>query len=164
MTSSVRGRQIGVTGTWVRIVLGLFLLGFGALGGRVILHDLRLDVAALVAGLVVYPLIFFIALWLRSLRNPEALMAIGPTETALNWVLIVVLMGTASIKPISYIGFGVMVFYGATMLLAAALGYAGCEVSAVSNFVLRRRDQVGCPVLSPIDALDHRQAVSTTSS
>jgi hypothetical protein len=30
------------------------------------------------------------------------------------------------------------------MLLAAARGYAGCAVVALSNWVLRRDDQVGC--------------------
>jgi len=74
-------------------------------------------------------------------------------------VLIVVLTSTQRIAPISFIGYGVFVFYGVTMLLAAALGYAGCEVSAISNWVLRRRDQIGCPVLTPIDALDHRRAI-----
>lgn len=156
------GRQIGSAGTCVRIGLGAFLLVFGALGGRVEFlggHlNTRFDPAALVFGLVVYPLIFFVALWLRSLRDPRPLMATGPTETAINWVLIIVLMSMALIGLLSFIGFGVMVFYGATMLLAAAFGYAGCEVTAVSNLVLGRRDQVGCPVLSPIDALDHRGA------
>jgi hypothetical protein len=40
------------------------------------------------------------------------------------------------------------------MLLAAARGYGGCEVLAVSNWLLRRDDQVGCLVLSPLDRLE----------
>ena len=44
--------------------------------------------------------------------------------------------------------------YGASLLLAAVHGYAGCEVLAVSNWLLRRDDQVGCLVLSPIDQLE----------
>lgn len=164
MRAHASSRQIGVVGTAARIVIGLLLLVLGALGGRVILHDLRFDVAALVVGLVIYPAIFFVALWLRSLRSPGDLKATGVAETAVNWVLIVALTGTAAITPISYIGFGVMVYYGATMLLAAALGYGGCEVTTVSNWVLRRHDQVGCPVLSPIDALDHRPQVGTTAN
>ncbi len=46
-------------------------------------------------------------------------------------------------------------FYGASMLLAAARGYAGCEVLAISNWLLRRDDQVGCVVFWPIDQLEH---------
>jgi hypothetical protein len=45
------------------------------------------------------------------------------------------------------------------MWLAAARGYAGCEVLAVSNWLLRRDDQIGCAVFWPIDQLEqHRTA------
>jgi hypothetical protein len=37
------------------------------------------------------------------------------------------------------------------MLLAAARGYAGCEVLAISNWLLRRDDQLGCMVFAPVD-------------
>ncbi len=37
------------------------------------------------------------------------------------------------------------------MLLAAARGYGGCEVLAISNWILHRDDQIGCLVLGPID-------------
>ena len=50
------------------------------------------------------------------------------------------------------------VFYGASLLLAAARGYAGCEVLAFSNFLLRRNDQVGCVVFSPLDQVEARFA------
>jgi hypothetical protein len=40
------------------------------------------------------------------------------------------------------------------MLLAAARGYAGCEVLAISNWLLHRDDQIGCLVFSPIDRLE----------
>ncbi len=156
----MRDRNIGTVGTVVRVVLGPLLLIWGTLGGRIVLVDglssLRVDWGALVVGLIAFPVIFLVALWARSLRDPAPLSATGPRETGLNWLLIIVLTGTQGIAPISFIGFGVFVFYGATMLLAAALGYAGCEVSAVSNFLLKRQDEIGCPVLSPIDALDRR--------
>jgi len=35
-------------------------------------------------------------------------------------------------------------FYGASMLLAAARGYRGCEELAASDWPLRRGDQIGC--------------------
>ena len=56
-----------------------------------------------------------------------------------------------------------LLFYGASMLLSAARGYAGCEVLAVSNWLLRRDDQVGCLVFSPIDQLE-RRAESTDAA
>jgi hypothetical protein len=53
-----------------------------------------------------------------------------------------------------------LIFYGASMLLAALRGYAGCEVLAVSNWLLRRDDQIGCVVFWPIDSVDQRQRSS----
>ena len=42
------------------------------------------------------------------------------------------------------------------MLLAAARGYAGCEVLAVCNWLLRRHDEVGCLLFAPVDDLERR--------
>ncbi len=42
------------------------------------------------------------------------------------------------------------------MLLAALRGYAGCEVLAVSNWLLGRDDQIGCAVFWPVDHLERR--------
>jgi len=42
------------------------------------------------------------------------------------------------------------------MVLAALRGYTGCEVLAISNWLLRRDDQVGCVVFWPIDILEER--------
>jgi hypothetical protein len=49
-----------------------------------------------------------------------------------------------------------LVFYGGWMLLAALRGYAGCEVLAVSNWLLGRDDQIGCAVFWPVDQLERR--------
>ena len=49
-----------------------------------------------------------------------------------------------------------LLFFGASLLLAAARGYAGCESLAISNWLLRRDDQVGCVVFSPIDEVEAR--------
>ena len=46
------------------------------------------------------------------------------------------------------------------MLLAALRGYAGCEVLAISNWLLRRDDQVGCMVFAPVEDLERRVLVS----
>jgi hypothetical protein len=45
----------------------------------------------------------------------------------------------------------VLIFYGASMLIAAIRGYAGCEALAISNWMLQRDDQLGCLFFSPID-------------
>jgi hypothetical protein len=41
------------------------------------------------------------------------------------------------------------------MLLAAVRGYAGCEVLAVSNWLLGRDDQIGCLLFWPVDHAEH---------
>jgi hypothetical protein len=51
-----------------------------------------------------------------------------------------------------------LLFYGASMLVAATRGYAGCEVLAVSNWLLRRDDQIGCAPFWPVDAWEARGA------
>jgi hypothetical protein len=51
-----------------------------------------------------------------------------------------------------------LIFLGASMLVAALRGYGGCESLAVSNWLLRRDDQVGCLLLSPIDALEAKSS------
>ena len=51
-----------------------------------------------------------------------------------------------------------LLFYGASMWLSALRGYAGCEVLAVSDWLLGRDDQVGCALFWPIDQLEHHRA------
>ena len=64
------------------------------------------------------------------------------------------------VPAISYIGYAAFVFYGASMLLGASRGYAGCEVVAVSNWLLHRDDQIGCLVLSPRDQWERHYVAS----
>jgi peptidoglycan/LPS O-acetylase OafA/YrhL len=40
------------------------------------------------------------------------------------------------------------------MLLAAVIGYAGCETMAISNLVSGRRDEVGCVLFSAFDFIE----------
>ena len=56
-----------------------------------------------------------------------------------------------------------LLFFGNSLLLAAAKGYAGCEVLAISNWLLRRDDQVGCLLYSPLDQLEARLTGSRRS-
>jgi hypothetical protein len=37
----------------------------------------------------------------------------------------------------------------------ALRGYTGCEMLALSNWLLRRTDQIACAVFTPIDSLEH---------
>lgn len=63
-------------------------------------------------------------------------------------------LGTALtyVTPVNRVA--IFVFIGASMLLAAARGYDGCELLAVPNLVLRRRNAIWCPIYTPIDAAE----------
>jgi hypothetical protein len=112
----------------------------------------------LALGLVGFPAVLLASQWLRALRDPSRLQATGPLGTTLNMLLFAALFLTPwYARPLSVTSDAALVFYGASMLLAALRGYAGCEVLAFSNWVLRRDDQVGCLVFAPIDHLEHRR-------
>jgi hypothetical protein len=77
--------------------------------------------------------------------------------SALNVAVFAALFLTPWYAPsISFTSDVALVFYGTSMLVAGLRGYAGCEVLAVSNWLLRRDDQVGCLVFTPLDHLERR--------
>jgi hypothetical protein len=44
------------------------------------------------------------------------------------------------------------------MFVAAWRAQPGCEATVLSNWTLRRDDQIGCPTFAPIDEVDARLA------
>jgi len=87
-------------------------------------------------------------LTLRARRSSEPLSATGPVGHALNLAVLIPLFTLPATAGAAFL------FYGASMLVAAARRSGGCEVTAISNTLLRRDDQVGCPLFAPVDALD----------
>jgi hypothetical protein len=67
----------------------------------------------------------------------------GPVAIALNCVVIVLLL----VNP--YTGGGAELFYGTSLVVAAWRRQPDCEATVLSNSLLRRDDQVGCPVFTP---------------
>jgi hypothetical protein len=131
-------RVIGRTGTVARAVIGLAFL---ALAWTVFRADLR-DV---VLGVLVLPAAATLLLALRGRHAPPIrLGAAGHLVT----IVIVLLLSLV------FSGEVVLLFYGSMMLAAAASGIGGCEVTAVSNWLRGRDDQLGCPLFAPFDALD----------
>ena len=148
-------RAIGTAGTAARILVGVVLLGSVVTGeasrGR---HPV-----AWVLALAVFPAAALAAAWLRARRHPAGLRATGPAGHAANAAVFAALYATPWYAPsLGFTSDSALVFYGASMLLAAARGYAGCEVLAVPNWLLRRDDQVGCVLFAPVDALERRRA------
>ena len=146
--SQATGRQrgIGPAGTAARVIVGGLLLGSVAQG-----HVARgFHLSSWVLGLVGFPVLLRAGQWLRARRTPTQLRATGPVGHALNLALFLALY------LVEFTSDAALIFYGASMLLAALRGYAGCEVLAVSNWLLRRDDQVGCALFWPIDQLERR--------
>jgi len=145
-------REIGPFGTGARIILGFILFG-SVFYGQIIKGPFR--PLPWVIGLLIFPAIFIIWQYLRARRNPARLEANGPVATVLNVVILFAFFFTFMYAPsIDFMSDAVLIFYGLSMLLAALRGYGGCESLAISNWLLKRDDQLGCLVFSPIDSAE----------
>jgi hypothetical protein len=149
-----RSRRIGIIGTTTRAVLGSALLGAVAWG------ELRAGTpAGLLVGVVGFPAAVLGGHWWHAHRDPAPVRATGPVGIAINCAIGLIVYLTGWIVPaLRFTSDAVVAFYGMSMLLAAIRGYAGCEVLAVSNWLLRRDDQVGCVVFTPVDNLEHARS------
>ena len=147
-TSANRERAIGIMGTVARVIVGLgFLYLAFTDGGK---PEWGLQWQGPLLGLVAFPaaLLAFQAMRLRFTN--ETLNATGALGFCLNLAVGAVLYS------IPFTRDAMLLFYGSSLLLAAARGYAGCESLAITNWLLRRDDQVGCVVFSPLDAVEAR--------
>lgn len=110
-----------------------------------------------VLGLAGFPALLLAWQWWWTRRHPAPVRATGPVASVVNLAVVAALYLTPWYLPaLSATSDAAMIFYGASMLLAAARRYASCEVLAVSNLVLHRDDQIGCLVFAPVDALERR--------
>lgn len=140
----MQAREIRPTGTALRVVVGLFLLYYAALGGG------SWDVAWYEAGLgfVVLPGVMIGVGLVAKHVHGDSVHFTGVVGHLANLAIIAVLIANP------YTGDGAALFYGATMLIAAWRGQRGCEGTVISNIVLRRDDQIGCPLFAPFDELE----------
>jgi len=132
------GRAIGTWGTVGRLVLGfgfLYLAWFVGISWWEVL-----------LGTFAFPAILMLWQGFRLLFTSAPLRANGPIGYCLN-------LGVGAVA-FMLAPAAAFTFYGLSLLLSAVRGYAGCEILAVSNWLLRRDDQVGCVVFSPIDAVE----------
>jgi hypothetical protein len=141
-------RRIGPAGTALRLIVAAAMVYLaGAMDGlpwSVAWYDPALGLVALPALTILLGLAAR-----RYARRP--LRFTGPAGHAVNCVVIVALV----VNP--YTGGAAALFYAATLLVAAWRGQPGCEVTVVSNWLLRRDDQIGCPLFAPIDASEARR-------
>lgn len=91
----------------------------------------------------------------RATVNPEPVRMVGPVAHVVTAIAFLILFLTPVYAPaLSVTSGAALVFFGGSMLIAAIRGYKGCEILAVSNWLLGRNDQVGCVLYSPIDRLE----------
>jgi hypothetical protein len=135
-----RRRVIGRMGTVARAIVGLAFLGAAV----TLFHA---DLRDVVLGVVVLPAAATVLLVLRGRAAPP--LRLGAAGHLVTIVIVVV-------PSFVFRGATVLRFYGRAMPLAAISGSGGCEVTAVSNWLRGRDDQIGCPLRAPFDALDRR--------
>jgi hypothetical protein len=73
----------------------------------------------------------------------------------LNCAVIVALLANR------YTAGGAELFYGVTLIAAAWHAQPGCEATVISNWILGRDDEIGCPAFSPIDQAEARRVGGT---
>src|SRR5919202_6170249 len=141
-------RRIGRVGTTARVLVATALLylagGADGLSWSVAWYDAAL-------GLVALPALTLLTGLAARRYAARPLRFTGPLGHLLNCAVIVALVSNA------YTGDAAALFYAATLLVAAWRAQPGCEVTVLSNWILRRDDEVGCPLLAPIDAAEARR-------
>ncbi len=150
-------RAIGAIGTIGRVILGLFLVLVPVWGpawwGGDGLHWYEVAL-----GLIGFPAVVVLFQWVRLQATTERLDATGALGFCVNLGIGIVLFSMPATRD------AVALFAGGSLLLAAVRGYAGCEVTAISNWLLRRDDQVGCVVFSPIDEAEKALTRKSTTA
>ncbi len=142
-----RKRKIGTLGT--NEMIDFFSLIMASVNNSHLARGFHLSAWAL--GLVGFPAVLVGLQWLRARRTATRLEATGPVAHAVN---LAVFLALYLAEPTCD---AALIFYGASMWLAALRGYAGCEVLAASNWLLGRNDQVGCALFWPVDQLEHHR-------
>jgi hypothetical protein len=137
-------RAIGPIGTLARVALGTAAVAKPLLDGT----DGGLQWHEPLIGLALVPAALALIQLLRTWWRSDQLNATGPVGMAITTAV-----GGALLN-IHFTSDAAFLFIGASTLLAAMRGYAGCELLAVSNWLLRRNDQAGCIIFSPVDAIE----------
>ncbi len=142
-----RTRRIGPVGTLVRGVIGSLMVATAVASGA--------GIAEWLLGAIFMPAAVII--WQKSLAtiNPQPIRMVGPLAHAVTAVAFLVLFLTPYYAPaLSVTSGAALIFFGGSMLIGAIRGYKGCEILALSNWLLGRDDQIGCALYSPIDRLE----------
>lgn len=130
-------RRVGRWGTLARVAVGSTLVLLA-----VAIWDA--DWPDLLIGLVALPTVATLVMSLRRRSaSPLRLGAAGHVITTAHVAVAVSIVPEAA-----------ALFYGSMALVAGLQGNGGCEITAISNWLRGRDDQVGCPLFAPFDAVD----------
>ncbi|MGH3093114.1 MAG: hypothetical protein ACRDOG_12425 [Gaiellaceae bacterium] len=141
-------RRIGTIGTASRVLVGLGLLYLALADGG----SWGLAWHEAVLGLVAFPAVMVALGFGARLLGVGPVRFDGPVGIAANTAVIVALV------LIDYTASAAALFYGATLLVAVWRAQPGCEATVLSNWILGRDDQIGCPTFTPIDEAEARLA------
>jgi hypothetical protein len=141
-------RRIGPIGTASRVLAGFALLYLALSHEGRLSWDLRWYEVTL--GLGVLPAVMLGVGLAASRFKSGPVRFTGPLALAINTGLGVALLAN------EYTAGGAALFVGTTLLVAAWRAQPGCELTVLSNSILRRDDQIGCFVFTPLDELERR--------
>lgn len=142
-------RRMGPVATGARVLLGTSLLVLASIQTTNPLQ-FGLRVADVLLGWVLFPTIAIALIMAARRRMNERIEFTGAGATAIHTAVLVLVFAHPKTRVAADL------FYGASMLLAAWRDLPGCEVTAVPNLLLNRRDSIGCPVFWPVDVLEQR--------
>jgi hypothetical protein len=139
-------RRIGPIGTATRLLAAaglLYLAFFDGASWGLEWYDAAVGVGVLPAAMIAF------GLGARRYASGPVRFT-GTAGTTANCLVIIALV----VNP--YTAGGAALFYGTTLIVGAWRAQPGCEATVLSNWILGRDDQVGCPVFSPIDEAEAR--------
>lgn len=152
------GRGIGPIGTLARLGIGLWLVG-SVIHGQLTtgFTPATHTIATWALGLIGFPALALAWHGWRIRRHPARFVDTSLLSFALSVALPLALYFTWWYAPaFSVTSDAVLLFVGGSMVFAALRGSAGCELLVLSNWLLRRCDQIACAFLTPIDSLEQR--------
>jgi hypothetical protein len=142
----MKNRRIGPIGTTTRLLVAaglLYLAFFDGASWGLEWYDVAVGLGVLPAAMTAF------GLGARRYASGPVRFT-GSADTTANCLILIAL----AVNP--YTAGGAALFYGTTLLVAAWRAQPGCEGTVLSNWILGRDDQVGCPVFSPIDEAEAR--------
>lgn len=149
-------REIGPVGTTARLIAAAAALAVPALLDQFSRWDL-------LVGLVGLPLLatagFEVVRVAYERYTPGGIASqAGTCWGAACWLLAIVLAAVVPLDILTRVTFtSFWIWIGASLALAAARGYGGCEILAFPNVLTGRRDQVGCIAFTRIDRAEARR-------